>query len=92
MSEQCERTSEQRSKWPSALRVDFAVILPNVQHYTISSNFATIIQIDEENTASGAIATAAAATTTGISTTTAPMLMTEYMMMKMTVGIQSSPY
>ena len=28
--QRCERTSEQRSEWPSTLRVDFIVILPTV--------------------------------------------------------------
>ena len=31
MSKRYERTSERRSKWPSTLRVDFIVILPNVR-------------------------------------------------------------
>ena len=31
MSERCERTSERRSEWPSALRVEFIVILPTVR-------------------------------------------------------------
>ena len=31
MRERCKRMSERRSKWPSALRVDFLVILPNVR-------------------------------------------------------------
>ena len=31
MSERCERTSERRSEWPSTLRVDFIIILPNVR-------------------------------------------------------------
>ena len=31
MSERCERTSERTSEWPSTLRVDFIVILPNVR-------------------------------------------------------------
>ena len=33
MSEQCERTSERGSEWPSTLRVDFIVILPTVRSH-----------------------------------------------------------
>ena len=33
--ERCKRTSERRSEWPSTLRVDFVVILPNV-HWVAS--------------------------------------------------------
>ena len=35
MSERCERTSKRRSGWPSTLRVDFIVILPNVLRHDI---------------------------------------------------------
>ena len=31
MSERCERMTKWRSEWPNTLRVDFIVILPNVQ-------------------------------------------------------------
>ena len=35
MSEWCERMSERRSEWPSTLRVDFIVILPNVRRLRV---------------------------------------------------------
>ena len=41
MSERCKQTSERRSKWPSALRVDFIVILPIVEWCAIRGRNAT---------------------------------------------------
>ena len=42
MSERYKRTSERRSEWPSTLRIDFVVIVPNVRRelmYSFEADF-----------------------------------------------------
>ena len=45
MSERCERMGERRSEWPSALRADFIVILPNVRFFKVPDLAVTFLTL-----------------------------------------------